>query len=98
MSKSILRSIPFHNISISLACNHVQQRVLQVSLNALESHHQVPEYDEAKVVNIFQVVLLNVHSVLVHNKESLSRNMSEHYLGKICFPIKVKLTISFCVV
>lgn len=70
--------LPFYDISPSLTCNHVQQRVSQVYLNAFEPHHQVPEYDEAEVVNIFQVVLLDIHPVLVHKRDCLSRNMSLH--------------------
>lgn len=90
--------VPVHDISPSLACNHVQQRVTQVHLNAFESHHQVPEYDDAKVVNIFQVVLLNIHPVLVHKTEWWSRNMSWHLSKCNLVPDKEKRTVIFCVV
>lgn len=60
---------PVYDLAFSLPCNHIQQRLPQMVSNAAVSHYLVPEYDEAKVVYILHVILLNVHPVLKNKNE-----------------------------
>lgn len=56
--------LPVDNLALSLAGDHVQERLPEVVPDAAVTDHLVPEDDEAQVVDVLHIVLLNVHSVL----------------------------------
>lgn len=56
--------LPVDHLALSLAGDHVQQRLPEVVPDAAVADHLVPEDDEAQVVDILYIVLLNIHSVL----------------------------------
>lgn len=57
-------SLPVDHLALSLTGDHVQQCLPEVVPDAAVADHLVPEDNEAQVVDILHVVLLNVHSVL----------------------------------
>lgn len=56
--------LPVDYLALSLAGDHVQQRLPEVVPDAAVADHLVPEDDEAQVVDILHIVLLNIHSIL----------------------------------
>lgn len=57
-------ALPVDHLALPLAGDHVQQRLPEVVPDAAIADHLVPEDDEAQVVDVLHIVLLNVHSVL----------------------------------
>lgn len=45
--------------------------------NATVAHNLVPEYDEAEVVHIFHIVLLNIDSILVSKRRERGKNRTQ---------------------
>lgn len=56
--------LPVDHLALPLTGDHVQQRLPEVVPDAAVADHLVPEDDEAQVVDVLHIVLLNVHSVL----------------------------------
>lgn len=74
--------IPIDNLSLPLTCDHVQQRLSQVVSDAAVANHLVPEYDEAQVVHILHVVLLNIDPVLGDKRKGRNQHQTTVCTGK----------------
>lgn len=56
--------LPVDHLAFPLAGYHVQQGLPEMVPDAAVADHLVPKDDEAQVVDVLHIVLLNVHSVL----------------------------------
>jgi len=65
---SILDCQAINDFALSLFNDHVQQGFSQMVIDASVSNHFVAEENKTQVVDIFAVVLLDVHAVHVHLK------------------------------
>ncbi|TNN34303.1 hypothetical protein EYF80_055537 [Liparis tanakae] len=69
--------VPVDHLSLPLTGDHVQERLPQVVSDAAVAHHLVSEDDEAQVVHVLHIVLLNVHTVLGNERERRGRQAVE---------------------
>lgn len=63
-------SIPVHHFPLPLSCYHVQQGLAKVVSDAAITNHLIPKDDEPQVVDVFNIVLLHINSILWHKKQT----------------------------
>lgn len=56
--------VPVDHLSLALAGDHVQQRLPEVVSDAAVAHDLIPEDDEPEVVDVLNIILLHIHTIL----------------------------------